>query len=124
MEPQELVEQIVESLEEKQGLDIVILDVETIVGYTSFFVMVSGRSERQVQALVEHVRQGVSQHLGIQPLGIEGKDRGRWALIDFGDAVVHIFREDERNFYDLEGLWSDAPRVEYQPTSQLDSSSS
>jgi len=115
MEPQELVRNIVEALEDKQGRDIVILDVEAIVGYTSFFVLASGGSDRQVQALVEHVRRTLSSQFDIRPLGVEGVERGRWALIDFGDAVVHIFREDERNFYDLEGLWRDAPRVEYQP---------
>ena len=115
MDPQELVEHIARAIDEKQGRDIVILDVEKLVGYTSYFVIASGGSQRQVQALVESVRRTMRNDHDVRPLGIEGVDKGRWALIDFGDAVVHFFREDERNFYDLEGLWSDAPQIEFTP---------
>ena len=123
MEPKEIANQIAHALDEKQGREIVILDVEDIVGYTSYFIVVSGRSDRQVQALVEHVRRTMKDDFDIYPRGVEGVESGRWALIDFGDAVVHVFREDERNFYDLEGLWCDAPRVDYSPASQAASPS-
>lgn len=116
MEPLELVRHIADALDDKQGQDIVIIDVEKLVGYTSYFVLASGRSDRQVQALIESVRQTLKQSFGLLPLGVEGVRGGKWALADFGDVVVHIFRENERDFYDLGGLWSDAPRVEYQPS--------
>ena len=122
MEPLELSRYIADALDEKQGRDIVIIDVEKLVGYTSYFVLASGRSDRQVQALIENVRQVLKQTYDLLPLGVEGVRGGKWALADFGDVVVHVFREDERNFYDLEGLWSDAPRIEYQPQEKAASS--
>ena len=122
MEPLELSRYIADALDQKQGRDIVIIDVEKLVGYTSYFVVASGRSDRQVQALIENVRQVLKQAYDLLPLGVEGVRGGKWALADFGDVVVHIFREDERNFYDLEGLWSDAPRIEYQPQEKAASS--
>ena len=112
MEPQELALYLADLLEEKQGLDIVIINVEDLVGYTSYFLISSGRSDRQVKALVDHLRRNTRKDLGIHSMGVEGADTGRWALIDFGDVVVHVFRENERDFYDLEGLWQDAPRLE------------
>ena len=112
MEPQELVLYLADLLEEKQGLDITIIDVEALVGYTSYFLIASGRSDRQVKALVDHLKRNSRTDLGIHSMGVEGADSGRWALIDFGDVVVHVFRENERDFYDLEGLWQDAPRLE------------
>ena len=99
-------------LEEKLAHDIVILDVEDLVGYATHFVVASGRSERQVQALAEHTREQLKVNFGLAALSVEGIQGGRWALIDFGDIVVHIFREDERDFYDLEGLWRDAQLVD------------
>ena len=114
MDPKDIAQCIHTALEDKQGREIVVLDVEELVGYTSYFVLVSGRSDRQVQALVEHVRRTVRAELGIRPLGIEGAEKGRWALVDFADVVVHVFREDERDFYDLEGLWQDAERIEFE----------
>jgi len=122
MEPLELSRYIADALDQKQGRDIVIIDVEKLVGYTSYFVLASGRSDRQVQALIENVRQVLKHAYDLLPLGVEGVRGGKWALADFGDVVVHVFREDERNFYDLEGLWSDAPRIEYQPQEKAASS--
>ena len=112
MEPQDLALYLADLLEDKQGLDIVIIDVEDLVGYTSYFIIASGRSDRQVKALVDHLKRHSRTDLGIHSMGVEGADSGRWALIDFGDVVVHVFRENERDFYDLEGLWQDAPRLE------------
>lgn len=113
MEPKELAEFLAAGLADRKGEDIVILEVEQLVGYTSFFVICSGRSDRQVKALAENLERHVKTQLGGRPLSREGVDQGNWALLDYGDAVVHIFRAEERDFYDLEGLWSDAPRTDY-----------
>ena len=121
MDPLDIARCIYDALEEKQGRDIIVLDVEDLVGYTSYFVLVSGGSDRQVQALVEHVRRHVRAELNIRPLGIEGAQKGKWALVDFADVVVHVFREDERDFYDLEGLWRDAPQVEFDAADAAES---
>ena len=119
MDPTQLALYLADLLEEKQAHDIVIIDVEDLVGYTSYFLIASGRSDRQVKALVDHVkRQSRTDAVG-RPLGVEGANTGRWALVDFGDVVVHIFREDERDYYDLEGLWQDAPRLE-RPAKEAD----
>ena len=112
MDPTQLALYLAELLEEKQARDIVIVDVEDLVGYTSYFIISSGRSDRQVKALVDHVKRQSRTDAVTRPIGVEGADTGRWALVDFGDVVVHIFREDERDYYDLEGLWQDAPRLE------------
>lgn len=112
MEPKELALFLAEALNEKKGIDIMILDVEALVGYTSYLVIASGRSERQVAAMADHVERAVRSELGQRALGTEGTREGLWALLDFGDAVVHIFQEDERAYRDLESLWEDAPRVD------------
>ena len=112
MDPRQLALYLADALDDKKALDIVILDVEELVGYTSYFVLCSGRGERHVQALAEHLRRHLRTEKDLRPMGIEGTDSGRWALLDYGDVVVHIFREDERDFYDLEGLWQDASRLD------------
>ena len=112
MDPKELALVLADALDEKKALDIVILDVESLVGYTSYFVLASGRGERHVQSLADHLRRHLRTDQGVRPMGVEGAKSGKWALLDFGDVVVHVFKEDERDFYDLEGLWQDAPRIE------------
>ncbi len=112
MEPRELALYLADLLEDKLAREIIIIDVEELVGYTSYFVIASGRSDRQVQALADHLRRESKTHGAQRALGTEGAEGGRWALIDYGDVIVHVFREDERDHYDLEGLWQDAPRVD------------
>jgi ribosome-associated protein len=111
MEPKQLVELLAGILNDHKAEDIVALEVEPLVSYTSFVIVAGGRSERQVQALASHLERGAREH-GVRPLGTEGISGGNWALLDYGDAVVHIFRTEERELYDLEGLWGDAPRLE------------
>jgi ribosome-associated protein len=113
MESRDLALFLAERLADKKGTEITILDVRDLVSFTDFFVICSGRSERQVQALAENAIAGYREANGRKPLGSEGIERGLWALIDFGDVVVHVFKEQERVFYDLEGLWEDAPRLEF-----------
>lgn len=80
------------------------------VGVTDFFVIGSGRNDRQVKALVENVEDRL-RVIDLKPLRREGVRGGRWALLDYGDFVVHIFLDEARGFYDLERLWADAPRI-------------
>ena len=95
----------------KKALDLLLLDVGALSGYADYFLLASGRSTRQAGAIAEGVQQ-VLKKAGIKPLGQDGVKEGRWALIDFGDVVVHVFHQPVREFYDLESLWADAPRVE------------
>ncbi len=95
----------------KKAEELVILDVRDLVSYARYFVICHGTNSRQVVAIAEAVRQDVKSEFGEVPLGIEGLRSARWVLVDYGDVIVHVFDEHQRPFYDLEGLWVDAPRV-------------
>jgi len=96
---------------EKKGLNARILDVRGLSSLTDFLLLVSGRSDRQVQAVAESVRVGLKKDHALLPLAVEGMNEGRWVLLDYGDVMVHVFQEPVREFYDLDGLWSEAPEV-------------
>ncbi len=96
---------------DNKGEDIVILDVRKISSFTDFFVILSGRSTRHVQALAESLENELRSKR-VSSSRAEGLSEGKWVLLDFADVVVHIFYHEQRDFYDLEGLWHDAPRVE------------
>jgi ribosome silencing factor RsfS/YbeB/iojap len=91
--------------------ELIILDVRELVSYAQFFIICHGTSSRQVAAIADAIRVDVRDELGELPLGVEGLQSGRWVLVDYGEVVVHIFDEHQRTFYDLEGLWVDAPRL-------------
>jgi ribosome-associated protein len=103
----------------KMGQEVVALDVSGVVSFADVFVIVSGRSNRQVRSIADAVEEAAAKH-GERPLGIEGYDEGRWVLIDWADVIVHVFREDAREQYDLERLWSDAPSVDLGLASEPD----
>jgi ribosome-associated protein len=98
---------------EKQGSRIVILDVRDLIVITDYFVIASGSSDRQVRTIVEEVETAL-RGLGVKPVRREGENEGAWVLLDFVDVVVHVFGEEERDYYDLERLWRDAPVVEWE----------
>ena len=95
---------------EKKALEPVLLDVREQSTYTDFIVLLSGRSDRHVQAVSDAVIETLVKH-GHRPIGMEGHQQGHWTLIDFGELVVHVFHHPVREFYDLEGLWCDARRI-------------
>jgi len=92
-----------------QGIDPALLDVSGMGAYTDYLLIVSGRSDRQVDALARAIEEELGR-ARIRPIGVEGSG-GRWILLDYADVVVHVFYPSVRNFYDLESLWADAPRV-------------
>ena len=94
----------------KQGRDLAILDVHGLIVITDYFVICSGTSERQVKTIVDEVERSL-RDLDRKPVRREGETEGRWVLLDYVDVVVHVFAEEEREYYDLERLWRDAPRV-------------
>jgi ribosome-associated protein len=100
----------IEAALEKKALMPVLLDVSESASYTDFIGVVSGRSDRQVDAISESVIASLKGR-GWSLVGREGRGNGRWTLLDFGDVVVHVFYHPVREIYDIEGLWSDAPRV-------------
>ena len=102
------------AIDSKQGRDIVILDVGDLLGIVDMFVIASGTSKRQVRTLVEEVDVQLERY-SRSPLRVEGMDTGDWVLLDYGDLAVHIFQPEARDFYSLERLWGDAPRVTWAP---------
>jgi len=95
---------------ERKAYDLVVLETTKLTSIADYFVICSGRSDTQVQAIAEAVRDHLLS-LGVQPLSTEGIERGQWALLDYGDVVVHVFQVPVRAFYDLDRLWARAPRV-------------
>lgn len=108
---QQLLKMVAETLEEKKAIDIVSLDLHNLSLVTDYYIICHGNSDRQVQALADAVVERVEK-AGYQVRGLEGMDTSRWILIDLGDVVVHIFHREDREYYDLERLWSDARVVE------------
>jgi len=95
---------------EKKAYDVVVLDVGDLTSLAAYFVVCSGRSDTQVQAIMQSIDKGLGEH-GIKPTSVEGYTRGQWVIMDYADVVVHIFFEPGREFYDLDRLWGRAPRV-------------
>lgn len=95
----------------KKAEGIVILDMKQICSYTDFFVICSGRSSRQTKAIVDEVRLKIKE-AGVSPASLEGEVKGDWVLMDYLGVVVHVFTPEMRDFYRLEVLWKEAPRVE------------
>lgn len=95
---------------DKKAYDLVVMEVGELTSIADFFVICTGRSDTQVQAIAQNVRDNLEAE-GMRPLAVEGYTHGQWVVLDFGDVVVHVFNEPVRHFYDLERLWARAPRV-------------
>jgi len=96
---------------DKKAYDLVVLETAKHTSIADYFVICSGRSDTQVQAIADGVVDGLAAD-GVKPLAVEGYEHGQWTLVDFGDVIVHVFYVPVRGFYDLERLWAKAPRVE------------
>jgi ribosome-associated protein len=103
-----LVDRIAEIASDRKAIDIRVLDVRGMVGYTDFFVICSGNTERQTKAIHDAIHESLKAE-GVLPRRVEGSREARWVLMDYLDAVVHIFTPDARSFYRLEQLWGEAP---------------
>jgi ribosome-associated protein len=96
---------------EKKAFNVTILELTKASSVTDYFLICSGRSDRQVQAIAESIEEKMGEK-GVRPLGEEGMREGRWVLMDYDDVVIHIFYDQLRRHYDLEGLWIEAPRID------------
>ncbi|MEZ4257267.1 MAG: ribosome silencing factor [Polyangiales bacterium] len=103
---------IAEAALDKKALQIEIIDVRGKVDYADYVVVMSGRSDRQVGAIARGIEESMKER-GVVCASVEGVSQGNWVLLDFGDVVVHIFHEDMRGYYDLESLWIDAARLDF-----------
>lgn len=101
--------------DDKKASDIRIMDMRDTLGITDYFVICSGNSDRQVRRIQEEVEEKLRE-AGVKPARREGERFGHWILLDYLDFVVHVFRGEERAFYNLEHLWQDVPRIEWQAT--------
>ncbi len=111
IETRERVLLCVNALLQKKARDLTLLKVKEVCSFSDYFVICSGGSDRQVQALADAIREDMKK-AGILPLGIEGEKIGKWVLLDYADVIVHIFYEPVREFYNLEQLWPDVPRMD------------
>ncbi|MCX8043040.1 MAG: ribosome silencing factor [Desulfobacterota bacterium] len=97
----------------KKAHDVLIIDIHEHASFADYFVICSGTSTRQVQAIAEHLQESMKE-AGFRALGIEGMRTGRWVLLDYADVIVHVFHSAERTFYGLEDIWSECPRIVYE----------
>ena len=111
VEPEDAVMIAAHAASEKKATDLVLLELGKIASFTEFFLICTGASTRQVQAISNAIEETLRKS-GKRPLHIEGYSSAEWILLDYGDFIVHVFSPASRRFYDLERLWRDAPRVE------------
>jgi ribosome-associated protein len=95
---------------DKKAVGLEILDVAGRVDYADFLVIMTGRSDRHTQALAQGIEEAL-KNVGVRPMAVEGLPHGNWVLLDFGDVVVHVFQDEARQLYDIEGLWLDVHRL-------------
>ena len=114
-----LVEKIAGLAWEKKALNLRALRVFELVNYTDWFVVMSARSDRQVAAICDHIQDAIREDDGRKPLSVEGREKNQWVVLDYGDAVIHIFYEPVRVFYDLERLWEQAPELPLEAPPEL-----
>lgn len=106
----ELAHRIVDIASDHKAADIVLLRIAELTSFADYFVICSGRSDRQVSAIAGAIQEEI-RVAGVRPIGVEGRASSRWMVIDYGTVLVHVFTPDERAFYGLEKLWSEAVQV-------------
>jgi ribosome-associated protein len=119
LSPERLATTVAAHAADKKAIDIVALDLREVAGYTDFFVICSGNTDRQTKAIHDAIHLGLKKHHGVLPRRVEGLGEARWVLMDYLDVVVHVFTPDTRDFYRLEALWGDVPRLEFDPEELL-----
>jgi ribosome-associated protein len=114
LEPRDIALVCADVADEKKADDIVILEVRKFLVITSYFVLATGDSRKQLQAIAEGIQERLKPR-GARRYGVEGFEEGKWILLDYGDVIVQLFDRETRAYYNLEMIWGDAPRVEWQP---------
>ena len=111
MDSKTLALRLTELAFDKKAFNMKVLDVGRTAGYTDYLIICSGRSDRQVQAITEHIALTLKKEDRVIPNGVEGERLGQWVLMDYGDVVVHVFNAPVREFYDLDSLFGDAEKL-------------
>jgi ribosome-associated protein len=104
---------------DKKGTDIVLLEVGEIISIIDWFVLASASNTRQVRTIVDEIERALADLDGAVPSGSEGRDDATWVLLDYGDVVIHVFLDQTRAYYDLDRLWADAPRLDWDETAPV-----
>ena len=112
MNPEQMAAAIAELASDRKALDIIQLDLRGMIGYADYFVICTGRSDRQTKAIHDAIHAGMKSEHGLLPARTEGVSEARWILIDYLDVVVHIFTPETREYYRLEQLWGEAPSLQ------------
>ncbi|MCL6456692.1 MAG: ribosome silencing factor [Gorillibacterium sp.] len=112
MTNEQLLDLVWDAADSKKAVDLIALDLMEISPIADYFLICHGNSETQVQAISNEIRKRAEEQ-GTRVRGVEGMDKGRWVLIDLGDVVAHVFHRDDREYYHIERLWSDAKAVEH-----------
>jgi ribosome-associated protein len=115
LDPEELVAEIARFADDKKAIDIVELDLRGVLGYTDYFLICSGGTDRQAKAIHDGIHEGMKKEHGVLPRRVEGLPEARWVLMDYLDVVVHIFVPETREHYRLEQLWGEAPKRRVEP---------
>ncbi|MEA1959737.1 MAG: ribosome silencing factor [Bacillota bacterium] len=109
----QLVQMIAEAAQEEQAGDLLILDVNALTIIADYFVIASGRSSVQIKSIADNIEDKLTE-AGVSMLRRDGYEEGKWVVLDYGSSIVHIFRQEEREYYNLENLWGDASHVAIQ----------
>jgi ribosome-associated protein len=110
MRPNVLAERVAAYASDAKAIDPVELDLRDVLGYTDYFVICTGNTDRQAKAIHDRIHEGLKKEHGILPRRVEGLSEARWILMDYLDVIVHVFTPDAREFYRLEQLWGEAPK--------------
>lgn len=119
LSPEQTAVAIAEFAADRKAIDITGLDLRAMIGYADYFLICSGRSDRQTRAIHDAVHAGMKQRYGVLPRRVEGLGESRWILMDYLDVVVHIFTPETREYYRLEQLWGEAPALDLPDFSEL-----
>ena len=114
-EIQQWVKLAAAAADDKKADDVIIIDVGDVFAVSDYFLIASGSNPRQVHAIVDGIEEQLTSAGGPKPVRVEGKEEREWVLMDYGAFVVHVFHQEQRDFYQLEKLWGDRPRVEWEP---------
>jgi len=112
MEAREMALEAAKALSEKKGTDIVLIDVENKTSLCSYFVIASASNSTQVKSLSDNVEEKLEKNLSLSPRRVDGRNDGRWTVLDYGDIIVHVFLDECRLFYHLERLWEEGAALE------------
>jgi ribosome-associated protein len=112
--PEQMAAVIAELAADRKAIDVVQLDLRGMIGYADYFVICSGRTDRQTKAIHDAIYQGMKDEHGLIPRRVEGMPEARWILLDYLDVVVHVFTPETREYYRLEQLWGEAPSLAFE----------